>query len=217
MKTCSYCGASVDKLALGRRCHACERERKKDWADANRVHVREQQAARREAKHDEIAEYHRAWREAHGRGGLGHVSGEAHPKFQHGRSRTREYQSWLHAKLRCTDKTDSQWPNYGGRGIRMCDEWLESFTAFFEHVGKCPSRHHQIDRINNNGNYEPGNVKWSTRRQQARNRRTTKLTDAQVDEVYRRAVAGERTTDLANEYGIHQSYVSHIKRRRAPK
>jgi hypothetical protein len=61
-------------------------------------------------------------------------------------------------------------PRYSGRGIRVCDEWSRSFAAFYAHVGPRPSSDYSIDRIDNDGNYEPGNVRWATSYQQSRNK-----------------------------------------------
>jgi hypothetical protein len=74
-------------------------------------------------------------------------------------------------RLRCLDPRDQQYPWYGARGIRVCDEWRESFDAFLRDVGPRPSPSHSLDRIENDGNYEPGNVRWATKQEQALNTR----------------------------------------------
>jgi hypothetical protein len=74
---------------------------------------------------------------------------------------------------RCTRVTGADYPDYGGRGIRVCDAWVNSFDAFLADVGPKPGPEYSIDRINNDGNYEPGNVRWATVIQQAGNKRNT--------------------------------------------
>jgi hypothetical protein len=96
--------------------------------------------------------------------------------FVHGMTGTPEHQAWSSIKRRCYDPTVENYPDYGGRGIKMCDEWLASFTVFYAHVGPRPSPKHSIDRYpDNDGNYEPGNVRWATAKQQARHRRSNVL------------------------------------------
>lgn len=89
------------------------------------------------------------------------------------RKRTREYRSWQNMKRRCSDPKMKTWAAYGGRGIRVCAEWLGDggFERFFEHIGRAPSMEHTLDRIDGDKNYEPGNVRWATRQEQDRNRR----------------------------------------------
>ncbi|MEV8032248.1 hypothetical protein [Streptomyces sp. NPDC086182] len=89
----------------------------------------------------------------------------------HGMSRSPEWMAWQGMRQRCTNPKSLQWPNYGGRGIQVCDEWLNSFEAFLAEVGRRPTDGHSIDRIDTNGNYEPGNVRWATASQQQRNTR----------------------------------------------
>jgi len=89
-----------------------------------------------------------------------------------GRKRTKEYRAWKSIKDRCYLKTSKSYPRYGGRGISMCKEWRTSFLEFLNHIGLSPSPKLQVERKNNSGNYEPGNVVWATVRQQSRNRRT---------------------------------------------
>src|ERR1700722_3124386 len=89
--------------------------------------------------------------------------------------RSPEYISWCGMKHRCYDKNDKRYSDYGGRGIVMCESWRASFTNFLSAVGFRPSPQHSIDRYpNNNGNYEPGNVRWATRKEQNRNQRTNR-------------------------------------------
>jgi hypothetical protein len=90
-----------------------------------------------------------------------------------GRTATRTFRSWSHAKARCFTKTDAKYPDYGGRGITMCDAWRSDFMNFLRDMGECPEGH-SIDRINNDGNYEPGNCRWATPLEQARNKRPYK-------------------------------------------
>lgn len=83
--------------------------------------------------------------------------------------KTREYSIWLGIKKRCYNSSCVNYKHYGARGVKMCDQWLNSFENFLSDVGFAPSNNHSIDRINVNGDYEPGNVKWSTPLEQANN------------------------------------------------
>jgi hypothetical protein len=93
---------------------------------------------------------------------------------RHGMSTSLEYHSWSCMLSRCSNPLNPGWKDYGGRGITVCDEWQKDFVAFYNHVGPRPTPDHSIDRINNDGNYEPGNVRWATDDEQRANRRCSK-------------------------------------------
>lgn len=93
----------------------------------------------------------------------------------HGKSNTSEFKIWAGMRTRCSDPKHGSYPDYGGRGIRVCPEWDRSFETFYRDMGPRPSKGHSLDRINNDGNYEPGNCRWATTQEQAGNRRITVL------------------------------------------
>jgi hypothetical protein len=92
----------------------------------------------------------------------------------HGMSRSPIYKTWQSRNRRCTNPKNPRYSDYGGRGISVCAEWAESFEAFYSHVSALPFfgvKGRTLDRIDNDGNYEPGNVRWATKSEQRRNSR----------------------------------------------
>jgi len=87
----------------------------------------------------------------------------------HGLTRSPEYRAWRSMRCRCYRVTDPSYQWYGGRGISVCQRWRESFLAFLADVGPRPSPRHSVDRIDNDGNYEPANCRWATTREQKAN------------------------------------------------
>lgn len=88
-----------------------------------------------------------------------------------GKGCTAEYRAWCKMKERCLNPRDKKYHDYGGRGIRVADEWVKDFSTFLAHIGPRPTPKHSVDRKDVNGNYEPGNVRWATPHEQAANTR----------------------------------------------
>ncbi len=115
--------------------------------------------------------------------GLGYCSRHYHMFKIHGNplssgypihSNTSEYISWHGAKQRCYDPKSKNYHRYGGRGIIMCDEWKNDFRTFLKDMGYKPFKSAQLDRIDNDGNYELGNCRWVTAKVNANNRSNSK-------------------------------------------
>jgi hypothetical protein len=111
----------------------------------------------------------------------------------HGMCFTKEHRAWSRAKNDCFNKKSAKYRSYGGRGIIMCEKWRNSFQEFYRDMGKCPSKSYSLDRINNNGNYEPSNCHWATAKEQANNRRKYKAienfsTKELINELKRRGI-----------------------------
>jgi hypothetical protein len=94
--------------------------------------------------------------------------------LKHGLISSPEYITWLAMKQRCYDSKRHNYKHYGERGIIICERWLNSFENFYADMGPRPSPKHSIDRINNDGNYEPVNCRWATQKEQVNNTRNIK-------------------------------------------
>lgn len=118
------------------------------------------------------------------------------PTIRHGQYKTKEYCTWIHIKQRCYNKKNKKFPDYGGRGIKVCERWLGSFESFFKDMGLAPSMSHSINRIDNDGDYTPENCEWATPAQQSNNKRNLVIL----------TIDGKTITlaDAAKKYGINE-------------
>jgi hypothetical protein len=124
----------------------------------------------------------------------------------HGGSSTRAYGIWLHMRDRCNNPNNLRYALYGGRGITICERW-NSFANFYADMGE-PPEGRSLDRINNDGNYEPSNCRWATQREQVHNSRSTKLSDADATAIR----SDPRPLKvIAAEYGVGHTYICSIR------
>lgn len=89
--------------------------------------------------------------------------------------KTKEYTTWSGIKDRCFNTNYKKYKDYGGRGITVCDRWIDSYDNFLKDMGRAPSQKHTIERENVNGNYEPSNCRWATMKEQQNNRRNNRM------------------------------------------
>lgn len=123
---------------------------------------------------------------------------------RHGLSDNPEHRTWTRIRERCNNPSHGDYARYGGRGIRVCERW-DVFENFLADMG--PRNGLTIERINNNGNYEPGNCKWATQLEQSRNKRNTYT--AEQDQKIREAISrGFNFTQMAAFVGKPRGSVS---------
>lgn len=119
------------------------------------------------------------------------------------------YRTWVGMRQRCYNPRHKQFADWGGRGIRICERWT-SFVAFVQDVGLPPTLSASIDRIDVNGHYEPGNVRWTGQATQNRNQRHTKLSFALAKEIREARAHGVKVAELARKYDLSRSNVYDI-------
>ena len=132
---------------------------------------------------------------------------------QHGLSGTKEYLAWKTIRARCLNPSNKDYKYYGGRGISICARWVGSPEIFIQEVGKAPDKSYQIDRIDNDKGYEPGNVRWVDTFTNNRNKSNTKITFDVLEEIRKIASISLTNKDLAAVYGVSESCMGETRRK----
>lgn len=131
----------------------------------------------------------------------------------HGLSGSRLFTIWRNIKQRCYCVNNKSYKYYGLRGIKVCDEWLNGFMAFYNwSVANGYDSELEIERIDNNGNYEPSNCKWTTYIEQGRHKRNVKLSMENAIEIRALFHAGTTRKDLAQLYNISKGNIAELLR-----
>lgn len=121
--------------------------------------------------------------------------------FTHGMSQTDTYHTWENMKARCLNSKNTHYENYGGRGITVCERWMK-FENFLEDMGERPENK-TLDRVDNDGNYEPSNCRWATKKQQQSNRKVTRF----VSYKGKKRVLSELVDELGLKYNTVNSRI----------
>jgi hypothetical protein len=130
-----------------------------------------------------------------------------------GRSSYPESSVWYAMIQRCSNPARPNYRAYGGRGIKVCNEWRDDFFVFLRDMGPRPSPQHQIDRIDNGGGYRPGNCRWVLPEQNARNRRGGRVDMDSAVRIRERLTAGGTVAGVAAELSVPYRSVHHIQKR----
>jgi len=129
----------------------------------------------------------------------------------HGMTNTPEYTAWINMKQRCFNPNNKSYPDYGGRGITVCDRWKNSFNNFYEDMGLKPFMNAEIDRENNNLGYTKENCRWVTKTVNIQNRSNVRLTTENAREIRALYLSGsKKVKDIALCYGVSPCTVADI-------
>ena len=133
---------------------------------------------------------------------------------KHGMYGTRTYWAWHNMKQRCYNPRHDSYPNYGGRGIKVCEDWKD-FKSFYADMGECPEKM-TLERVDNTKGYYLENCQWVSHKVQARNRRNNKIKLSDAEEIRRLYATGKFfERELAKKYNVSRSLISHILNGRA--
>ena len=137
--------------------------------------------------------------------------GESHPRYKHGHSlrngkKSPTYQSWQDMKKRCQNPNNKRYKDWGGRGIEVCERW-QDFVNFLEDMGERPEGL-TLDRIDNDGNYEPGNCRWATRKEQNQNQRDYKNQYFFIAIRQEEVIVSNNQHEFARQHGLNQSHIA---------
>ena len=141
-------------------------------------------------------------------------AGEKNGSYKHGQINMHLYKVWRHIKTRCGNPNHSQYGSYGGRGIKVCKEWADSFTTFAVWArANGYAENLTIDRVDNNGNYEPANCRWITRYENNTKKSTVKIILAEAEAIRERyARTGETYKEIAKDFNCSPDTIGQIIR-----